>query len=246
MSPETDCCTLFDVGGARAVQVVCEQGLGEAIGLLGLESRAVLVLVGGAASLGPKPEQGFLRSLFFDVLAPLAESLQAIVIDGGTDSGVMQLMGAARSEIGGTFPLLGVAAIDTVRFPDEPGFEGGTALLEPHHSHYLIVPGKRWGDESPWIARVASLLSAERASVTVVVNGGEITLRDISFSIDEGRAVFVFSGSGRLADRIAGALAAHNPDPEISELVSSGLVQALEIDCGQAEISRILRSCLGA
>ncbi|MGH8553799.1 MAG: hypothetical protein ACRESZ_06245 [Methylococcales bacterium] len=217
-----------------------ERDLARAFALLGLKNQAVLVLVGGAGSMNPDSGDAALRNLFFKVLAPFAESLQAIVIDGGTDSGVMKLMGAARSEIRGTFPLLGVAAIDTVDLPKRPGKGKGTAPLEPRHSHFLIVPGNRWGDESPWIARVASLLSIGFRSLTVVVNGGETTLRDIAFSIRERRPILVVSGSGRTADRLAGGLDEGSADPEIRALLSSGLIQALEIDRDPAELFRTL------
>lgn len=223
---------------AQTVVLGPEQDLDQAIEDLGLENATVLVLVGGADAMDCEPE--YLQALFFEVLAPLAESLQTIVIDGGTDSGVMKLMGAARSEIQGTFPLLGIAAIDTVELPERPGNGGETAALEARHSHFLLVPGESWGDESPWIARVASLLSNSPRSLTLVINGGKVTLRDISFSIRERRPVLVFAGTGRTADRIAASLESNNADPEIRPLIASGLIQALEIKQDTAALIRAL------
>ncbi|MCI0653788.1 MAG: hypothetical protein L0Y39_04855 [Methylococcaceae bacterium] len=240
MPPSFECVPI-ELAGSLAVRAGSDRDLAQAFDLLGLKNRAVLVLVGGAGSMDTDSEDGSLRNLFFAVLAPLAESLQAIVIDGGTDSGIMRLMGAARSEIRGTFPLLGVAAIDTVDLPKRSGKgKQGTCPLEPRHSHFLIVPGERWGDESPWIARVASLLSAGFRSLTVVVNGGEITLRDISFSIRERRPIAVVSGSGRTADRLAVGLDGGSEDPEIRALLSSGLIQVLEIDRDPDQLIRTL------
>lgn len=221
-----------------------ECDLAQAIDLLDLNNTAVLVLVGGAGFMNPDSADGLLRDFFFEGLAPLAQSLQAIVIDGGIDSGIMRWMGAARSEIRGTFPLLGVAALDTVDLPQRPGKGVDTAPLEPRHSHFLIVPGDRFGDESPWLARVASLLSAGHRSLTVVVNGEEITLRDISFSIRERRPVLVVSGSSRTADRLAVELNGESADPEIRAMLSTGLIHALEIDRHPPELIRILRNQL--
>ena len=34
------------------------------------------------------------------------------------------------------------------------------AQFEPNHTHFVIVPGSDWGDESPWITWVASELAA--------------------------------------------------------------------------------------
>jgi SLOG in TRPM, prokaryote len=234
-------CTRLCVAGASAVMIASEQGLAGALDLLGLKSGKVLVLVGGAGSMSPHVGSAEVSNLFVNVLAPLAESMKAIVVDGGTDSGVMRLMGEARTKIRGTFPLVGVAAIETVDLPDRNGNGAETCRLEPGHSHFLIVPGERWGDESPWIARVASHLSAGSRSLTVVVNGGEITLRDIACSIADRRPLLVFAGSGRTADRVAAALSGGCGDPEIRTLVSSGLIQALDIGREPGEIVQDLR-----
>ncbi len=76
---------------------------------------------------------------------------------GGTDAGIMRFMGQARTEIGGTFPWIGVAAIDTVILPDLPPPPSSDAEpWESHHTHFVLVPGSNWGDESPWLARTAS------------------------------------------------------------------------------------------
>ncbi len=103
---------------ARAVRVHRSAELPVALRELGLRrSNPTLVLVGGAGGLGDA-ELDRLRPLFVEVLAPLAETLGASVVDGGTDSGVMRLMGQARAETDVTFPLIGVAATGTVALPD--------------------------------------------------------------------------------------------------------------------------------
>ena len=76
---------------------------------------------------------------------------------------------------------------------------------EPHHTHLVLVPGTSWGDESPWLTHVADALADGRGSVTVVINGGDITYADAAASIDRGRPVVVLAGTGRTADAIAGA-----------------------------------------
>lgn len=233
-------CPTVEASGVKTVLLDSDRDLQNALDRLGLKNGPVLVLVGGAGSMHPLTEPPGLHKLFFEVLAPLAESLHAIVIDGGTDVGIMRLMGAARSGIRGTFPLLGIAAIGTVDLPDRSGQGPETAALEPRHSHFLIVPGSRFGEESPWIAKAASRLAEGHRSLTLVINGGAITLRDISFSVREKRPVLVISGSGRTADRVADALAGRDLDPEIRSLVSSGLIEALEIDRDAAEITQAM------
>jgi hypothetical protein len=198
---------------------------------LGLtRSSPVLVVIGGADGLD---ETGLarLRPFFTEALATLAEALDVCVVDGGTDVGVMSLMGRARAELGGTFPLVGVAAEGTV-------MPAGTAPLEPNHSHVVLVPGTNWGDESTWLSDVARHLAGESPSLTILVNGGEIALGDVARSVEAGRPVMVLDGSGRSADTLAAALRAGGHDPGVKELAASGLVEAVALADGPPALAR--------
>jgi hypothetical protein len=201
-------------------------------------SSPVLVLIGGAGGLD-EAAVARLRPFFDDALAPLAGALDASVVDGGTSAGVMDLMGRARAELGGTFPLVGVAAEGTVT-------PTGTATLQPDHSHVLLVPGSGWGDESPWLTHVADQLAGESPSVTVLVNGGEIALDDVARSVKAGRPVLVLDGSGRVADALAAALhdRADGADVkerrQVKELAASGLVESVALADGPPALARAL------
>lgn len=186
-----------------------------------------LVLVGGASGCSADAME-HLRSLFTTILAPFAEAHQLLVIDGGTDAGVMQLMGQARQSIGGTFPLLGVAAIGTVILPNQPPPKDG-AHLEPHHSHFFLVPGAVWGDEAPWIARVASQLACAQPSLTILVNGGKIAWQDVENSVREQRPVLVIGGSGRTADVLAKAIWGDRTNDRANKLVDSQGLSAIDL-----------------
>jgi hypothetical protein len=65
------------------------------------------------------------------------------------------------------------------------------------------VPGSQFGDESPWIVDAATLFSQGQRSVTILINGGEISRKDIELSLEKGRPVIALSRSGRLADELA-------------------------------------------
>jgi hypothetical protein len=75
--------------------------------------------------------------------------------------------------------------------------------LEPHYSHFILVPGSDFGDESPWIVDAATILSKGHRSVTILINGGEVSRKDIELSFEKERPVIVLSRTGRLADEIA-------------------------------------------
>jgi SLOG in TRPM, prokaryote len=167
-----------------------------------------------------------LEPVFRDALASVAQRLNAFVIDGGTDVGVMRLLGRARSALEGSFPLIGVASFATVSIPGQASSaRSDAAPLEPHHSHFLLVPGGSWGDEAPWLSAAASALAGPASSVTVLVNGGEVAYDDVARSIAANRPTIVVAGSGRTADRLVAAINGQATDERAQALVSSGLVR---------------------
>ena len=208
---------------ARAVRVTDPTAIPVVLDQIGLQQpRPVLVLVGGASKLNQE-DFDRLQQLFIESLAPLAQEIGATVIDGGTDAGVIKLMGKARAEIRATFPLVGVAPFHKIHYPHHPLPD--TYPLEPHHTHFILTPGVNWGDESAWIAKIASVLSGDAPSVTVLMNGGNVSLIDVQESLEAGRLVYVVSGTGRLADEIAAAV--RNPRQSVREalcpVIQSGL-----------------------
>jgi SLOG in TRPM, prokaryote len=204
--------------------------------------RPTIAIVGGASKIS-EADRERLRSLFLQVLAPLAESLNACVVDGGTDAGVMQMMGEARWKTGATFPLIGVAPVGLAILPNQEAATEDAAPLEPHHTHFLLVPGSQWGDESAWIAEVASTLSGSCASVTVLINGGEITWRDAQESVAANRSIVVIAGSGRTADILVAALNGTVNDDRAPALVESGLLQAVDLEDAE-KLARVLKQIL--
>jgi hypothetical protein len=121
---------------------------------------------------------------------------------------------------------VGVVAEDTMA-GSGAAHEGVTkAALEPHHTHFVFVPGSSWGDEAPWIAGTATTLSGAEPSVTLLIGGGEVSYRDVAESIAAHRHVVALSGTGGTADALAVALRQPAPDDPASALVSSGMVAA--------------------
>jgi hypothetical protein len=215
---------------ASAVHLQSLSELSIALKQLGLQQgRPVLVVIGGASHLSTDDDER-IRLLFTQVLAPLAQKWGAFVVDGGTDAGVMQLMGQARAETATSFPLIGVCPIDLVTFPNAAPISADAAPLEPNHTHFILVPGSHWGDESQWMAEVASVLADHAPSVTVLINGGEITWKDASQNVQAGREVLVIAGSGRTADKLASGLRGEATDQRAQPLIATGLVQAIDLD----------------
>ncbi len=231
---------------AHAVQVDDFVNLSATLNDLGFQSsRPLLVLVGGASKISAA-DLARLGLLFVEVIAPLAEELNAYIVDGGTDAGVMKMMGQARSEINATFPLIGVVPFGAVTLPNAISTSLNAETLEPHHTHFVMVPGSNWGDESPWLARVASILAIKAPSITLLINGGEIALVDVMENIKVGRPLFVIAGSGRLADEIA--FAKNHPESEarekITEIVQKSNLLLFDLSEPMSELVKLLRQKL--
>jgi predicted Rossmann-fold nucleotide-binding protein len=180
--------------------------LEQAVTQMGLVDRSAIVLIGGHIY----PEYANVTNQAIEVIARTAKALDAVVICGGTDVGVMAAIGRARGRNGYQFPLVGIAPEAKVTWPEGPtnmnALPAGNEReeLEPHHSHFILVPGHEFGDETKWIVKAASVIADGRhKSVTVLANGGEVSRRDVEEGLEANRPLIVLAGTGRLADEIA-------------------------------------------
>lgn len=228
--PSTVTMRVGDGFGFHCVRVGRVSQLPAELDALGLRrGRPVLVLVGGAGGMG-QDDLALMDTTLRAAVLPVLEQHDAAVVDGGTDSGVMRVVGQARAATGGHFPLVGVAAEGTVVVPDRAELPAPDAAeLEPHHTHVVLIPGTSWGDESPWLADVADAIADDHPSVTLVVNGGKITYDDIERSLARHRPVLVLAGTGRTADAVAAALTGRGVDPRAAKIAASPLTRILEV-----------------
>jgi hypothetical protein len=205
-------------------------------------SQAVLVCVGGAAGVA-EDEMAALADLLTAHVIPLADKMSVTIVDGGTDAGVMRLIGQARAATNGSFQLVGVAAAGTVRVPDAPEPPSNDAAdLEPNHTHIVLVPGDSWGDETPWLSAVAATIASDMPSATLVINGGAITLDDALASLRARRPVIILAGSGRAADEIAGATTEQPAGDPAREIADSPLTTIVSVRDQASVLAAITRA----
>ena len=192
------------------------------------DSYPVIVLIGGEID----DKQADVTRQAVQTISRIAEDMHALVICGGTDMGVMAEMGQLRSQNSYTFPLMGMAPEQLVTWTDGPAstkklwWGKQRWQLEPHCTHFILVPGSEFGDESPWIVDTATLLSKGHHSVTVLINGGEVSRKDIDLSLKEGRPVIALSRTGRLADELSRE-PARNPMISIAPAHADGRILEL-------------------
>ena len=197
-------------------------------------------VTGGAQAL-TLPEQ--LQEEFNKGLVTAATSANVWVVTGGTDTGVMHLVGKAMYDAGldGKVPLLGVTAhgavngrecFEGLKFgrasyadPEKASFEG--APLSPHHTHFLFIDSgkqnsKAWGSEIRVRAEIERHMTTSRAvpMVLLVVQGGPGTLATVLATAQLGCPIVILSNSGGAATAVSNFMGAE-PGPAAPALSPS-------------------------
>ena len=239
--------------GATAEVVVAAPDLDgeELLRRLDLPSpRGTVVLNGSTADLPP------------DLVEPLGEVIGAVarlavargltVLTGATDAGIFSILGAAMD--GRSAPLVGVAPAGLVSPPGESAEPQETQhreRLEPHHSHFVLVDGDEWGDETADLLALAAALGARAPSAALLCGGGAGAQAEAVGHCRAGRPILVIAGSGRFADDVAAAVSRHagaggSADPAATEIAEHGQVRVCRLVDGPQAIVDALVAALGA
>jgi hypothetical protein len=178
---------------------------------------AFVFLSGGASKMREDHQRQLLA--MFDALSLLTKAGHRLAVgDGGTRAGIMEAAGLARQASGFAFPLIGVAP--AAEIPPR-----GTTPIDPNHSHVVAVDnpaapaGDAWGSETGTMYWLFARLAEGRPSVTIVANGGGITLAEVDANVRAGRRMILIEGSGRAADALVSLLKRTAPsDAEVKAL----------------------------
>jgi len=237
----------FD-NGNRAIVVTApgDGGTKAILDALGIPSpRAVILLFGGAAGLDDS-RKAHLATLFADGVTPVAADLGALIIDGGTQSGVMAMMGEAVAARPGTCRLLGIAPKGKVTHPEISGASivSDGAPLERNHSHFVLVESNEWGGETPKMLELARAFNA--TIVAILVNGGTIAADEALQSVRNGWKLLVVEGSGRFADELSAAIrdSQSAKSAKVIEITRTDRVALFRIDDGVEKFRDQLRRML--
>jgi SLOG in TRPM, prokaryote len=240
--------TISFENGNRAVVVTAPRDASAQAILDALEivsPRAVILLFGGAAGLD-NSRKTHLANLFADGVAPVAAELGALIIDGGTQSGVMAIMGEAVAQHPGKCRLLGIAPKGKITHPEIAAASAVSdgAPLEPHHSHFVLVESAEWGGETQKMLELARAFNAQ--IIAILVNGGAIAADEALQSVRNGWQLLVIEGSGRFADELSAALRDGQvvKSVEVSEIARSGRVTLFHVDDAAEKLRDELRRML--
>ncbi len=202
----------------------------------------LILLIGGADKLDEKLTSR-LTQLFSRGIARAAADAEAVIIDGGTQAGVMQIMGQSIADRGRKSSLLGVAAAGKVTYPGGPSVASNdSAPLDPNHSHFVLVDGKEWGSETETLFELAAAFNVP--VLAILVNGGAIAKDELLQSVRRNWPVIVIEGSGRLADDVAGLKKEPSQieDPALAEIVEEGDLRVFPINGALEDFERMLFS----
>jgi hypothetical protein len=164
----------------------------------------LITVIGGAQDFALPLE---IVEAFSDGLASAATSSNAWVLTGGTDAGVMKMVGTAMQSHHTKVPLIGIPAWGTTNHNaqlaschggrvtydwEAPSING--APLNPAHSHLILVDsgvaGKHaWGTEIPFRSALEDYLAEVKRVplVQLVVQGGPGTMRTVASIASKGR-----------------------------------------------------------
>jgi hypothetical protein len=181
--------------------------------------KSIILIFGGASGNLDTSDTSItiLHQILDDVLQYAADN-DAIIIDGGTKSGIMEIVGQRASKIEqskkpiilGVAPAGLISLINSTKQEDNYKNEGDNdrendkVLLDPNHSHFVLVEGDKWGDETIKLFEIASSLStSDIPIVALLAGGGRISKKEILFCINQNWPVIVIEKTGYLADEIA-------------------------------------------
>jgi hypothetical protein len=190
-----------------------------------LTPRPTLFISGGASGMS-EADVIATRNLIEHGVAKFASEHHLTVVDGGTDAGVMGMIGTARRKHGYTFPLIGVAPLHTVRYPGWYTDQPDNALLEDGHSHFVLVDADEWGAESGMIVNLTrAIANRQHPMLGILINGGKIAERDVYLATAKGDnriPMVVIDGSGRTADTISNAYKTQQTDSHVIRAIING------------------------
>lgn len=236
---------------AQAILPPAGTGASDLLHTLGIQQpNAVIIIAGGASEMDEQVHPDLVR-LCTHAIAQVSASAAALIIDGGTQAGVMEIMGQAVAAQERRSTLLGVAPAGSVTYPGKStemsGNEG--VPLDPNHSHFVLVESDEWGGETETMYEVAQTLSARCPSVAVLINGGAIAKSEVLHNVRQRRPIIVIEGSGRLADEIARVWQekpSSIPDPQLAEIVLHGDIHVFPLAGSAIELTQLTTRLLFA
>jgi hypothetical protein len=231
---------------AQAISASSNADVAEVVKALKLhKTRSVFLLLGGAGGVADELKPRLIQ-LFGRGIARAVIGVNAVVIDGGTKAGVMEMMGQGVADRGFKTALIGVAPGELVTYPGGNG--AGNVMLDANHSHFVLVEGKEWGSETGTLFKLVNELKGSSPIVAMIVAGGEVTRNEALQAVRQNIPLIVVQGSGGVADEIATAWRAGPElpeDPLMAEIIADGNIELHQLSNSVRSAERLVVRALG-
>ncbi len=237
-----------DGGRALSVEAGPEASPRDLLDELGIHTPGALVVVVGAAdSLEPSIVPWLIQQ-FSRGLAVAATKTDALLIDGGTASGAMAVLGEAVAARQPRPDLLGVAPLSKVTYPDGPPADGERVALEPNHTHFVLADVGDWGQETALLFQLADELADGVPVAVVLVGGGPVAREEVLHAVRRDWPLLIVTGTGGVADNLAGFVAGRQAgekvgpieDPVMAEIVAYERIDTVALRTDPSGLARWL------
>ncbi len=203
---------------------------------LGLPARPLLILLGDFdAALNSQ-----IRAICSRVIAPLALSPGALILDDASCAGCAALIGQAALDQDQTPPLLGIVT-------------SGRAVnqMDPNHALILRLPAI-WADTAKYTFQIADELVSDPAVsnrvLAMLFGGGDAEKNAVIRCARRGWPVLVLKNTGGLADQIMtaitplpdGSMPPAPTDPGVREIAESAIIYPSSLDASMDDLRRLL------
>jgi hypothetical protein len=219
--------------------------------------KAVILVLGGADNIDEKITPK-LSQLFGRGIARAAIEAGALIIDGGTQAGVMAMIGEGVAGRGYKTPLIGLAPFNKVSYPG--GGVNAQTPLERNHSHFVLVEGNDWGSETATMFNLTNALTTKKENdinakassnipvVAILGGGGTVTKMEVLNAVRKNISLIVIEGSGGFADEVAAAWHKKDnspDDPVMAEIIADGEIYTYQLSNSVKSIERLIIRELG-
>ena len=217
---------------------------------LGITTPAPVILISGGADTFDPAIAPKLTQLIGRGLLRAGRAAGAVIIDGGTDAGVMGLIGRAAGAMAEPTSLIGVAPEALIQSPDISPVEadGGRFALAPNHTHFVLTQGGVWGAETPVMFDLAQAIAGKFPVIVVMISGGQVALSEILHAVRRHWRVLVIQGSKGITDELLAqwtTKVAKDDDPLIAEILADGDLRAFPIGDPPEALARRIGRELG-
>jgi len=220
---------------ANVIDILPTDSFESAAARIALKPNAIILLLGNFdASTAPK-----VQSLCARALAPIALVANALIVDDGSCEGLAAQMGNAALQMDEAPAMLGI-------------LRSGVAALDLDHKYLFRLPAE-WSDPAKSSFLIVAELAKDGAAVekpviAVLFGGSEDDKITVQRCARRGWPVFIAEGAGGLGDTILAALAPSADgttapeisDPDLREILDTGIISPLPLDGNVDDLKRML------